>query len=268
MFVRTILAVLGAILLAQTATGFPSSVRRVQGLRSRSLSDIPAACQADCSPFGPFLAGASCPVTECCSTVFEGGYFGCFLCVGNSTHATDYSIAQEYVDVLTTSCFAEGFTLPELTLPGQNPNRTLATALPPGASTIPIFATISPASASSSAVRQSTPSSASAHTVTQHQSGGSTFSGAHTATQPQSGASTFSGATSTSQVGSFLPGSSGTLSFPVSQSTATSPPSSLSSSSAPKPSGSGTSNAAFHLRTPFRTVVGVSAIIGLQVLLA
>ncbi|KAJ7265907.1 hypothetical protein B0H12DRAFT_1100073, partial [Mycena haematopus] len=119
----------------------PPAARRIPGLRlgARDLPVIPATCQADCAPFAPFLNGATCPATDCCSPAFDFGYADCFACVGNATHATDFSIAQEYVDVLITSCLAEGFTLPVLTLPGQNPNRTLFSALPPGASAIPVF---------------------------------------------------------------------------------------------------------------------------------
>ncbi|KAJ6567383.1 hypothetical protein DFH09DRAFT_1314499 [Mycena vulgaris] len=162
MFLRTTTVVFGALCLAQTvaASGVPTSARRVQGLHSRSLTVIPAACQTGCQPFTPFLAGASCPVTECCSTIFQTGYFECFKCVGVSTNATDFSIAQEYVDVLTTSCISEGFPLTERTFPGQNPARTLATALAPGASAIPVFSSgppaAPPAAPSGSVVRHST----------------------------------------------------------------------------------------------------------------
>ncbi|KAJ7367805.1 hypothetical protein DFH08DRAFT_6094 [Mycena albidolilacea] len=135
----------GALSLLHTqlvhAAGIPASARHIPGLRvvARDLPVIPTACQVGCAPFAPFFGGESCPVTQCCSTLFEAGYFECFKCVGTSTNATDFSVAQEYVDVLMTSCIAEGFTLPVLTLPGQNPNRTLVSALPPGASAIPVF---------------------------------------------------------------------------------------------------------------------------------
>ncbi|KAJ6627334.1 hypothetical protein B0H10DRAFT_1993977 [Mycena sp. CBHHK59/15] len=133
MFARIVLSV--ALLAAQSVTGVPRSGRRIQ---MRELSNVPAACKADCDPFTPFLQGVSCPIAQCCTTLFEAAYFNCFKCVGTATNA-DFSIAQQYVDVVTTSCFIEGITLPELTFPGQNPNRTLATALPAGASTLPIF---------------------------------------------------------------------------------------------------------------------------------
>ncbi|KAF8211635.1 hypothetical protein K438DRAFT_1752331 [Mycena galopus ATCC 62051] len=135
----------GTLSLLQTqnvhAAGvIPALARRIPGLRvGRDLPVIPTTCEADCEPFAPFLTGATCPVTECCSTGFQTGYADCFICVGNATDATDFTIAQEYVDVLTTSCIAEGVALSAITLPGQNPNRALFSSLPPGASTIPVF---------------------------------------------------------------------------------------------------------------------------------
>ncbi|KAJ7087296.1 hypothetical protein B0H15DRAFT_306794 [Mycena belliarum] len=61
--------------------------------------------------------------------LFQGSYFECLKCVGIATNATtaDFVQAQSLVDGLTVACSKEGFTLPELTFPGQNPNRTLAT---------------------------------------------------------------------------------------------------------------------------------------------
>ncbi|KAJ7667522.1 hypothetical protein DFH06DRAFT_1322122 [Mycena polygramma] len=84
----------------------------------------------------------SCPVTQCCSDAFESGYFECYKCVGTAMNVTDFTLAQEYVDVVITSCKTEGFTLPVLTLPGQDPNRALASALPAGASSVPVFASV------------------------------------------------------------------------------------------------------------------------------
>nr|GAT46154.1 predicted protein [Mycena chlorophos] len=112
------------------------SVRRVF---LRGLTDIPSTCSTDCAPFEPFLDGQTCPVTQCCSGAFETAYADCFKCVGVAINATDYTLAQEYVDVVNTACAAEGYTLPVVTLPGQNPNRTLASALPADASAIAVF---------------------------------------------------------------------------------------------------------------------------------
>lgn len=161
MLLRAIPVVFAAIYFAPTVAGVASSARRIPGLRSRSLPTIPSACQAGCAPFAPFLAGAACPVTQCCSSLFETGYANCFRCIGESIHATDFSIAQEYVDVLTTSCVAEGFPLAVLTLPGQDANRTLTTALPADASAIPVFPPASGSVISGSAPGSSTASGAS-----------------------------------------------------------------------------------------------------------
>ncbi|KAF7354877.1 hypothetical protein MSAN_01402200 [Mycena sanguinolenta] len=93
-----------------------TAVRSIPGLRSRvgarDLPIIPTACQDDCSPFQPFLTGAQCPAAQCCTAAFDIGYADCFTCVGNATGATDFTIAQEYVDVLITSCMAENFAIP------------------------------------------------------------------------------------------------------------------------------------------------------------
>ncbi|KAJ6463212.1 hypothetical protein C8R47DRAFT_1225164 [Mycena vitilis] len=136
-----------SLFLLQTAVHgagiVPPSARHIPGFRARdarSLPDIPASCQAGCAPFAPFLQGESCPVTQCCSDAFESGYFECYKCVGTAMNVTDFTVAQEYVDVVITSCKTEGFALPVLTLPGQDPNRALASALPAGASSVPVFA--------------------------------------------------------------------------------------------------------------------------------
>ncbi|KAJ7067882.1 hypothetical protein C8F01DRAFT_1116100 [Mycena amicta] len=148
------------LFVAQTVTAASLSgpLQRTRTIRvvPRDLTQIPTACLPECSPFSPFLQGATCAVTECCSVVFETGYFDCFQCVGTSVNASDYSLAQTYVDVVNTACASEGFTLPVLSLPGQNPNRTLATALPPGASAIPVFG---PGLPLSTAVTPSSPQS-------------------------------------------------------------------------------------------------------------
>ncbi|KAJ7762745.1 hypothetical protein DFH07DRAFT_813325 [Mycena maculata] len=261
MFLRTMLVALGTILFAQTVTGVPNTLRRVQGLHSRSLV-VPAACQGICSPFAPFLAGAACPVTECCTTIFEAGYFECFECVGNSTHATDYSIAQEYVDVITTSCLTEGFTLPELTFPGQKSDRALATALPAGFSIIPVFAPSAPSGSASGAptVSGSAPGAASSTSgVAGSATGGPSGSATGLNPTPVSPSSisglSFSGVSSG-------PSSQSTVTSPPSQSTATSPPSASAPSSSSTPS-----NAAARSRIPFSAVVALFAVIAVEALL-
>ncbi|KAF7330853.1 hypothetical protein MVEN_02424700 [Mycena venus] len=221
----------GALFLLQAQTVhaagiIPASARSISGLRvgARDLPVIPAACQANCTPFAPFLTGVGCPVTECCSKIFEAGYFDCFKCVGTATNATDFTIAQEYVDVLTTSCISEGFPLPVLTLPGQNPDRTLVSALPPGASGLPVF----PAEPGANSVSGASPISGSTP--------GSSASGASQSVNPPSGSS----------------------SAPP-QSTVTAPPSPTSSApSAPSSSGTAPPSAGVRVRSdPYMPVVGL-----------
>ncbi|KAJ7047842.1 hypothetical protein C8F04DRAFT_1247447 [Mycena alexandri] len=248
MLSRTLTA---ALVLAQTVAGaglIPTSARRIIGLRARSLPVIPKTCQTGCAPFAPFFDGAACAITQCCSAIFQTGYFDCFLCVGNATGATDYTIAQDYVDVLTTSCIAENFTLPLLSLPGQDPNRTPTTALPAGASAIPVF----PAEGSGSAVRRSTTTL----------SRTSTSSPAHSATASSSQLSGVSNSATASQPSSVPPISgsgSPSLTAPP-QSTVTSPPSQSSAA----PSSSAPPSAGFRARAPLEAVLGFAALIALQ----
>ncbi|KAJ7727921.1 hypothetical protein B0H16DRAFT_1589734 [Mycena metata] len=252
-----------ALVLVQTVAGaglIPTSARRTVGLRARSLPVIPKTCQTDCAPFGPFFDGAACAVTQCCSAVFQMAYFDCFLCVGNATGATDYTIAQDYVDVLTTSCIAENFTLPLLSLPGQDPNRTPTSVLPAGASAIPVF----PAEGSASAVRRSTttPSrtstSSPAHSATASSSQPSGASNSATASQP-SGASNSATASQPASAPSISGSGSASLTAPP-QSTVTSPPSQSSAA----PSTSVPPSAGFRARAPLEVVFACAAFIALQ----
>ncbi|KAJ7047861.1 hypothetical protein C8F04DRAFT_1060307 [Mycena alexandri] len=89
----------------------------------------PPQCDSSCDPINT-IAQQSCPITECCTPLFQSGYFDCLKCVGIADNATtaDFALAQTDLDDFTIACSKEGFALPELTLPGQNPNRTLATA--------------------------------------------------------------------------------------------------------------------------------------------
>ncbi|KAJ6543910.1 hypothetical protein B0H19DRAFT_1267223 [Mycena capillaripes] len=261
MFLRLLPPALLVLLQTQTtvygAGIVPPSARSIPGhsFGARSLTNIPEACQGGCAPFAQFLAGASCPVTQCCSDIFEIGYFSCFLCVGNATKAADFTLAQEYVDIVITSCGTEGFSLPILTFPGQNPDRTLASALPAGASSLPVFAP--GPSGSGSAVRSSSSTSSSAHTVTASHSQSASGSG--------SGSAVSTPASSTSGVS--ISGSGVSFSGSAPQSSATSPPPqstfspTSSPSSSPSPSGSAPPSAGVRVRA---SVIGV----GMAVLLA
>ncbi|KAK7053905.1 hypothetical protein R3P38DRAFT_2853112 [Favolaschia claudopus] len=226
---------LGTFLLLQTQTTqaagiIPPLVREIPGVQRRDLTVIPAACQTGCAPFQPFLTGQNCSTTSCCSPAFEQGYFDCFMCVGTGSNATDFSIAQEYVDVLITACRSVGADLPVLTLPGQNPNRTLVSELPPGASTIPVFPN-QPGASQSGGVpsgSRSVPSSLTSGSASLSQSENSVSSSA-----------------------------------PV-QSTVTMPPS--ATSPAPSPSGSAPPNAAVKIHATGLTVgLGISVLLGFLV---
>ncbi|KAJ7283286.1 hypothetical protein C8J57DRAFT_1292042 [Mycena rebaudengoi] len=228
-----------ATLWSRTVIGAPGSIKLVQGLRMRQLDgipNVPAMCRNDCSPFAGFLAGASCPVTQCCIPLFEAGFFNCFLCIGQAQNVTDFSIAQTFVDVLTTSCTAEGLTLPELTFPGQDPQRTLATMLPPGASTAPIFPSVG----------QTVPprSSSAQITITSQ-------SGASGASAPTSSHGTSSAPRST-------------VTAPLSQS----PPTSLPSLTGTAPPSTTSNGAGIVLEARFGLTVGISAVMTFLISLA
>jgi hypothetical protein len=88
-----------------------------------------------------------CTFSQCCLASFESGFYNCDICVG--TNDTDYSTAQATLDskylpfyveeklrrslyafiALYDDCAGLGIQLPVLTFPGQNPNRTLSSAV-------------------------------------------------------------------------------------------------------------------------------------------
>ncbi|KAF7354884.1 hypothetical protein MSAN_01402900 [Mycena sanguinolenta] len=112
-----------------------SAIRSVSGIhfglalnRRQDLPNAPQ-CDSTCDPVEDIISTGSCPPSECCTELFQADYFDCLKCVGEATNATmaDWTVAQNDVDALTVACSKEGFPLPELTLPTQNPNRTLAT---------------------------------------------------------------------------------------------------------------------------------------------
>ncbi|KAG2064151.1 hypothetical protein BDR04DRAFT_1110539 [Suillus decipiens] len=100
----------------------------------RQSSSTPSQCTSTCDPVNNEV-NAGCPITACCTQSFETGYYDCLLCVGTALNATDYTQAQADLDELYVSCYDNGYTLQELTLPGQNPSRTLSTSSPAGTST-------------------------------------------------------------------------------------------------------------------------------------
>ncbi|KAG1753231.1 hypothetical protein EDB19DRAFT_817590 [Suillus lakei] len=128
--------------------------------RRQSSGYVPSQCTSTCDPVNNEV-NAGCPITVCCAQSFETSYYDCLICVGTALNATDYTQAQVDLDQLYVSCYDYGYTLQELTLPGQNPSRTLSTSLLVG-SAFTSTITISPSSTSpaSSSTATSTPTSA------------------------------------------------------------------------------------------------------------
>ncbi|KAJ7229142.1 hypothetical protein GGX14DRAFT_344859 [Mycena pura] len=133
--------VVGAFSALHIAAGFPGprsetpatslDFRPILALtrRQNGVSDVPPQCVSDCDPINSILATNTCPPAECCTPQFEMGYFSCLKCVGLADNVTtaEFAQAQGLVDALDIACSKLGFALPKLTLPGQNPNRTVAT---------------------------------------------------------------------------------------------------------------------------------------------
>ncbi|KAG2147955.1 hypothetical protein DEU56DRAFT_102829 [Suillus clintonianus] len=130
--------------------------------KRQSSGYVPSQCTSTCDPVNNEV-NAGCPITTCCTQSFETSYYNCLICVGTALNATDYTQAQADLDQLFVSCFDYGYTLQELTLPGQNPSRTLSTSLlvgslPTATSTSTLSTSTSPASSGSAT--SSTPTSA------------------------------------------------------------------------------------------------------------
>ncbi|KAG0700082.1 hypothetical protein DFH29DRAFT_768551, partial [Suillus ampliporus] len=96
--------------------------------KRQSSGTIPSQCASTCDPVNNEV-NSGCPITACCAQSFETSYYNCLLCVGTAMNATDYTQAQADLDTLYVSCYDYGYTLQELTFPGQNPSRTLSTSL-------------------------------------------------------------------------------------------------------------------------------------------
>ncbi|KIK48068.1 hypothetical protein CY34DRAFT_798697 [Suillus luteus UH-Slu-Lm8-n1] len=100
----------------------------------RQSNSVPSQCTSTCDPVQTEV-NAGCPITACCTQSFETSYYNCLLCVGTAMNATDYTQAQADIDQLYVSCYEYGYSLQELTFPGQNPSRTLSTSSRAGTST-------------------------------------------------------------------------------------------------------------------------------------
>ncbi|KAJ6510298.1 hypothetical protein C8R47DRAFT_1097490 [Mycena vitilis] len=133
--------------------------RRALSPRQSDVPIVPAKCAVTCDPVTDILQSEpTCTPTVCCTTLFQSGYFNCFECLGpsgNNVTKADYAQPQVFLDDLTLECAAAGMELPELTFPGQNPNRTLSlSGLPTSA-----FSTLSQSTVSSLPSSLSTPTS-------------------------------------------------------------------------------------------------------------
>ncbi|KAJ7667554.1 hypothetical protein DFH06DRAFT_221198 [Mycena polygramma] len=139
--------------------------RRALSPRQSDVPIVPAKCAVTCDPVTDILQSEpTCTPAVCCTTLFQSGYFNCFECLGPSGNVTkaDYAQPQVFLDDLTLECAAAGIKLPELTFPGQNPNRTLSLS---GLSTSG-FSTLSQSTVSSLPSSLSTPPPISQKTVT------------------------------------------------------------------------------------------------------
>ncbi|KAG1767735.1 hypothetical protein EV702DRAFT_747849 [Suillus placidus] len=128
-----------------SASYLSQSFRVLSSPSYKRQSSVPSQCTPTCDPVQSEL-NSGCPITACCTQSFETSYYNCLLCVGTAYNATDYTQAQADVDQLYVSCYGYGYSLQELTFPGQNPSRTLSTSSHAGTSTV---VSTSPASVSS-----------------------------------------------------------------------------------------------------------------------
>ncbi|KAF8351071.1 hypothetical protein F5887DRAFT_192067 [Amanita rubescens] len=92
-------------------------------------------CESPCTPILSYVGSDSsnkCTPQACCTTAFEKAYLKCFTCIGKAENVTNYSKYQRTLDDLTSACLSDGISVPKLTFPGQNPNRTLTSFTPSG----------------------------------------------------------------------------------------------------------------------------------------
>ncbi|KAG1811190.1 uncharacterized protein BJ212DRAFT_1483854 [Suillus subaureus] len=135
------------------ASYLTQSFRELSSLSyKRQSSSIPSQCTSTCDPVQS-ESSIGWPITACCTQSFETTYYNCLLCAGTAYNTTDYTQAQTDLDQLYVACVDYGYSLQELTFPGQNPSRTLSTSSRAGTSTV---AGTSPASVSVPTILQTT----------------------------------------------------------------------------------------------------------------
>ncbi|KAG2151714.1 hypothetical protein BD769DRAFT_1002 [Suillus cothurnatus] len=186
-----------------SASYLTQSFRALSGPLYKRQGPTPSQCTPSCDPVqGEINDG--CPITACCTQAFETSYYNCLLCLGTADNTTDYTTSQADINDLYATCYERGYSLPELTFPGQNPSSILST------SSYTITSTVtgtSPASVSSPPTTVSVPTSVTSASTSISQttilssSASSTSSGTSTSTN---GAATST--TSTSQT-TILPSS-------------------------------------------------------------
>ncbi|KAG2151713.1 hypothetical protein BD769DRAFT_1658147 [Suillus cothurnatus] len=115
----------------------------------------PSQCTPSCDPVQAEM-NDGCPITACCTQAFGTSFYNCILCVGAADNVTDYTTVQAYIDNIYVACYDYGYSLQELTFPGQNPSRTLSTTSSDIISTI---TGTTPASVSSPTTTVSVPTS-------------------------------------------------------------------------------------------------------------
>ncbi|KAJ7638397.1 hypothetical protein FB45DRAFT_400940 [Roridomyces roridus] len=119
---RTLCLVLGIASVAQSVVGLPN-------LLPRQDNTIPAQCESTCQPVETLVPTCPSAPSQCCTQLFQSGYASCLTCVGlaDNVNAAGFAVAQATLDNFTIECSELGFTLPKLTLPGQNSARPLST---------------------------------------------------------------------------------------------------------------------------------------------
>jgi len=94
----------------------------------------PPQCATICNPVTNAITSistSSCSPSVCCTDSFETSFFNCFTCVYAAANLTDFTEIQSTLDELYNTCAINGTKIPELTFPGQNPNRPLSSVVSP-----------------------------------------------------------------------------------------------------------------------------------------
>ncbi|KAF5357633.1 hypothetical protein D9758_007521 [Tetrapyrgos nigripes] len=99
--------------------------------------NIPPACVSTCGTAPQTFTQSCTPnfsASGCCVESFEMDLFNCYVCIGSVQNITNYAVPQQTLDQMIVACAAVGSPIQKLTLPGQDPNRALATSAGAGGS--------------------------------------------------------------------------------------------------------------------------------------